>query len=278
MLGDENNLRDKRSQVGLAIKDTTQPSISYTKTNKLVTALFMVTDIMDKAEPLRNTLRTLGSQIISDMHTGQSGIQSEPSRTTTRIYEVLSFLDIASSVNMISDMNATILKNEFLKLLESVKEYRKVKSVWVEEFLENVDPDDKNNDQQKYSELITVRHDPSRTPTRLGVQKASTLMSALKGVNTSKMSDRKTTISQHSLPSFDVLKKHRRADIISALNMSEGGLTLTDIKNKAKGQKDILSALASCGEKTLQRELVTMVRDGVLKKEGEKRWSRYSIN
>lgn len=266
MLGNENNLKDTRSQVGLSITDTTQPSISYTKTNKLVTALFMVTDIMDNAEPLRNTLRTLGSQIISDIH-------SDPSKATAKIAEILSFLDIASSVKMISDMNANVLKNEFLKLVESIKEYRKVKSVWLEDFLETADPDD----DRKYSELITVRHDPSRTPTRLGVQKASTLMSALKGVNPNKMSDRKNTTSQNSMPNFDVLKKHRRADIVTILNMNGGGMTITDIKDRSKGQPEKFSALVTCGEKTLQRELVAMVRDGVLKKEGEKRWSRYSI-
>ncbi len=270
MLGDENNLRDKRSQVGLSIKDTTQPSISYTKTNKLVTALFMVTDIMDKTEPLRNTLRTLGSQIISDIH-------SDPSKATAKIGEILSFLDIASSVNMVSDMNASILKNEFLKLLESVKEYRKIKSIWLEEFLETADTDNQNDDQQKYSELITRRHIPSsRTSTRLGVQKANTLMSAINNIKDIRKSPAPYEAEGFRL-GFDVLKKHRRADIITVLNTAGIGLTITEIKDKSKGQKDVLSALASCGEKTLQRELVAMVRDGVLKKEGEKRWSRYSI-
>jgi len=45
--------------------------------------------------------------------------------------------------------------------------------------------------------------------------------------------------------------------------------------------KDIDLALQGlgekCGEKTLQRELVSMVGDGVLKKSGEKRWSRYFL-
>jgi hypothetical protein len=36
-------------------------------------------------------------------------------------------------------------------------------------------------------------------------------------------------------------------------------------------------ALISCSEKTLQRELVSMVKNGVLDKMGEKRWSRYFL-
>ncbi len=32
-----------------------------------------------------------------------------------------------------------------------------------------------------------------------------------------------------------------------------------------------------CGEKTIQRELVSMMKEGSIKKEGERRWSQYSL-
>ncbi len=41
--------------------------------------------------------------------------------------------------------------------------------------------------------------------------------------------------------------------------------------------KDALAAVPGVSEKTLQRELIALVRDGVLKREGERRWSRYSL-
>lgn len=273
MFEEEKNLKDSNSPLPNLpfIKGEEQRvSVSYTKTNKLVTALFMVTDIMDKHEPIRNKLRTLGVGIISD-------INSDPAQVEMKASEILSFLDLALAINLISNMNGNILKQEFFKLLESIKEYRQIRSVWVGDFLS----DSTDEDDKKYSELITRRHtDASRTlpqSTRIGVQKGSTLMNALRGVNT-KVSDKKIPVSTSTLQTFDVLKKNRRADIISVLKTSGSGLTITDIKNKSKGQTDKLSALASCGEKTLQRELVSMVKDGVLKKEGEKRWSRYSIN
>lgn len=49
---------------------------------------------------------------------------------------------------------------------------------------------------------------------------------------------------------------------------------------RRKGQvgiKDISKAVKGCSEKTIQRELINLVSEGVLKKEGERRWSRYSI-
>jgi DeoR/GlpR family transcriptional regulator of sugar metabolism len=41
--------------------------------------------------------------------------------------------------------------------------------------------------------------------------------------------------------------------------------------------KDISLVLTDCSEKTIQRELNSLVLKGQLKKTGAKRWSRYSI-
>ncbi len=41
--------------------------------------------------------------------------------------------------------------------------------------------------------------------------------------------------------------------------------------------KDVSPLINGCSEKTIQRELSEMVRSGVLKRVGEKRWSRYSL-
>lgn len=41
--------------------------------------------------------------------------------------------------------------------------------------------------------------------------------------------------------------------------------------------KDISAKVQDCSEKTLQRELISMIKDGIVHKEGERRWSRYSL-
>src|ERR1035437_1026431 len=92
--------------------------VSYTKTNKLITALYMVTDIVDKDEPLRNKLRTLGVEILSDITSPRGTLGNAGGK----ISELMSFLDIASAVNIISGMNCNILRKEFLELDQSIKE------------------------------------------------------------------------------------------------------------------------------------------------------------
>jgi len=41
--------------------------------------------------------------------------------------------------------------------------------------------------------------------------------------------------------------------------------------------KDFTRVIKDCSEKTIQRELLDLVEKGIVKKEGERRWSRYSL-
>ncbi len=41
--------------------------------------------------------------------------------------------------------------------------------------------------------------------------------------------------------------------------------------------KDISDIITDCSEKTIQRDLMDMIKDNVIQKEGERRWSKYSI-
>ncbi len=63
-----------------------------------------------------------------------------------------------------------------------------------------------------------------------------------------------------------VKQKSRRLEILSILQ-----------KKDAITIKDVAEVITDCSEKTLQRELLSMVESGVLKKQGERRWSTYSL-
>jgi hypothetical protein len=243
-------------------------SSSYTKTNKLITALYMVTDIIDKDEPIRNKLRTLGIEIISDMNLlQQNNIGHVASLISDKISEIVSFLDLASTINIISEMNSSILRKEFLALSQSIKEATNKKTfnraVNLSEFFkEEPQPQIKDNYQP------IGRHQS----TRIGVQKGSTLMKALNGIMMSN-----TKLNHTNADGFDVLKRQRRNNIINIIKIIGQGATIKDIKDKAETMPEQAGPLASCSEKTLQRELISMVKDGVLNKTGEKRWSKYQL-
>jgi hypothetical protein len=238
----------------------------------------MVTDIIDKDEPLRNKLRTSGTGVISD-------INSAPSRACSKISEIMSFLDIASAMNIISEMNCSILRKEFTELDQSIKEseYNPAainKKIDLTDFFAGSESENSHPSLLKNSNRSETVFPLNRHSKRVGVQKGSTLMKAL--------SDTAFGVSHRanghlSGENFDALKKQRREDIVNIIKIIGGNATIKDIKDKAKslpqntGLPSQAGVLATCSEKTLQRELVSMVKNGVLKKTGEKRWSRYFV-
>ncbi len=53
---------------------------------------------------------------------------------------------------------------------------------------------------------------------------------------------------------------------------------LSIIKDKGQASiKDVSTVITDCSEKTIQRELMSLISEGQIKKDGERRWSRYSL-
>jgi predicted HTH transcriptional regulator len=119
----------------------------------------------------------------------------------------------------------------------------------------------------------------SKIPGQNIVQKGSSTTQSnnpqlIKGKHTIYSSQTNLGAIQSSVPKVpaprkDVLKdgfSPRQSQIISEIK-TMGQLTIRDLIGKIEG----------CSEKTIQRELLSLVEVGVLKKEGERRWSRYSM-
>lgn len=267
------NLKDSSHGSGLMVKDNFF-HLSYNKTNKLIAGLYMVTDILDKDEPIRNRLRILGTGVISDISSSSFPVDN----LNAKISEILSFLDIASSVGIISQMNSSILKKEFSLLQESIgeatQESRKNSITFngqatLSEFMkEDVGGVQKIN----RTNTISIGHS---SPTRIGVQKGHTLMKALSDKMINSPVGRIRLPDNNSLPqnvsNFNNLKKERREKIVNIVRNNPNGASIKDIALA------IHNIGEDMGEKTLQRELISMVQDRVLNKTGEKRWSRYFL-
>lgn len=71
-------------------------------------------------------------------------------------------------------------------------------------------------------------------------------------------------------------KEKKKADVVDRLNRKSSILSFIK-QNKEAQIKDILTYIGNCSEKTIQRELNELIKDGVLKKEGDRRWSKYSL-
>jgi len=239
MLPEEKSLKDISLQTDIAIKDNSNLA-SFSRVNKLITALYMVTDIMERDEPMRTKLRTVGVEIISDTHNSKMLL-------LRRIPEILSYLEIATTINIISEMNSNILRKEFNELIEGLNIEEK-KPVVISELFTKIEGELPPASLYKGQGM------------KIGLQNGETLMSALREVS---QKDKKRDAG---------FRESRRQKILNILKKNEG-LSIKDIVLALKdgnGQSDL-------SEKTLQRELIAMMKEGVLYRTGSKRWSRYFV-
>jgi hypothetical protein len=247
------------------------------KTEKLVTALYLVSDCMDTDDALKGKLRLLGVELLSDVYklSTLSPIERHNylSVSLTHIYELLSFIEISYTIGFISEMNTMILKKEFTTLVFNLKNQQSKDKHFTftldEKMFElpeiKIPIEDNRNLDYRNSQSIkdmSLNNESKRT--------SFNNMSFIK--NKSPFSN--SQIKKTNFPSTNLTDRVDRTNKILSLikakmsvSSSENGISI----------KDISLSFTDCSEKTIQRELNSMVTKGQLKKTGAKRWSRYLI-
>lgn len=229
-------------------KDSPTTLYLFQKTEKLVSAIYLISNFIKDIEPLKWQLREAGLNLIS--------LSVKNGFEVSKYLKVISLLQIAHIAGIISEMNFNILKFEFESLIQTIEENDKKtgsKGLLFSEHFFAVSNQGETLNQEKGFTLIPNNY-----------SKGHNTMSDRFTRPIGGMSNRQKPVRQVN-PGGD---KSNRQEIIIGLLKNGGEL----------GIKDFTSAIKGCSEKTVQRELSVLVSKGQIKKAGEKRWSRYSIN
>lgn len=243
------------------------------KTEKLVTALYMVTDCMDSDDAMKNKLRSLGVCLLSDAHSfalvGTTEKQYKLDQSGAQISEILSLLGIANMMGFVSEMNSSILKNEFNILLTEHNRFRSENGI--------------------NKSVVNMSH--TKIETTLDMNAFNVPLPTYKEAPKLPSQFWPTALQSKGQTSFNktnVLYKNENLQNSKLLNLDKNVTVRKEERSqkmidliKQKGEvsiKDISFAFTDCSEKTIQRELNNLVSKGQLKKSGSKRWSRYSVN
>jgi hypothetical protein len=179
------------------------------------------------------------------------------------ISEISVLFGIAETAKMMSKMNHTIIARELKNLsdflITSSSNYSSAKIAFPENMFDgNYTYIPEQTYQPKLPEvqnsISPVAPEISKGQNNI---KDNTKAKAVESTPAKKIEEKNNNISKDS----------NRQEIIVA--MLKGGAKLT-IKDFAKNIKN-------CSDKTIQRELILMVSKGILKKEGERRWSKYFL-
>lgn len=273
----QNNLVSSSGQKTPIVRDTISVLFSndsyglfvFQKTEKIVKAVYLLTSLMSDKEPMKERSRTLVSGILENVLNVSERVWNEDKnnkKILSSISEIILLFEVAEYTGMMSKMNKQIINTELQKLsnfiISSYENSSSAKVVFEQNmFDKNYDYVPKNtfNDLSFSNNQNIIQKDDEQTLNIIN-----------KGQN--EMSDmslnNKTSFIKIVHQQKKIKDKNNRQDII--FKMLNGGAKLT-IKDFAKNIK-------GCSEKTIQRELISMLGKGVLKKEGERRWSKYFLS
>ncbi len=226
------------------------------KSEKLTTAVYLITDFFDSRESLRWELRARALSFLSFtdalFHKGKD--EREITKDTPRalIEEILLFLGLARNVSLVSSMNFSILKEEYQILL----------SIILAEMRQRMDLND-----FEFPERFFAASQESRPRMESDAKdKPLHIEESIKDtdIGHARLSQDYITAYGENVARY---KKDIRRETIVKMLRAKGEITV----------KDISYLMSGVSEKTIQRELIAMVDEGILAKEGERRWSKYLL-
>ncbi len=224
------------------------------KIEKIAQAIYLVSNHLKDTEPLKWELRKESISFLTCIRSlGEVGEQREipPDLVIDALSscarDLTSYLSLATISGLISRNNGTLVINEIQILLsnfERVVDENTAKAGFIlsEEFFAT-DPDLTHHLTKKISKGQNI-----------------SFLSGAKKESTRDVGHVKDTKESKDK------KDDRQIKIISLLK-AQANLTI----------KDFVKVINDCSEKTIQRELIDLVEKGIVKRDGERRWSTYSL-
>ncbi len=268
----------------------------FKKTERIVAALYIVTGLLSDTEPLKSEIREGGTQLIKNLLSFKERTQIHSkefiNEVLLTIVRIISLLDIAFITDLISAMNFALLKKE-LEGLTLIATEGRIKGggafaspMTFEERFFGVSRD-------LFTKVAVTSPEEDVTKDKEGFSYIGSLNEFERFKRVQKESDKgqhdikdrvlnkevslsypkRGEVSPIATPKRQVIRvvadkiKNERRQIIAELLHKKGSAMI----------RDFSGIITGCGEKTIQRILLGMVGEGVLKKEGERRWSRYSL-
>lgn len=246
------------------------------KTKNIVTAVYMVTEYIKVNDPIRHELRTSSISILKDVNQIRHISNIDHKTLLNDVHEkfslVTDLVHISRDLGFVSRMNATILDTE-ISLLQK----------YIQTYIHQTTLEDNLLSSIHFPDQLFADHlpnpTPSNRPTVFSPSNISGTFSKNKQPVFSKqiqfgVTDNKGQTNRGVYVSNHEKHEDRKTKIMDMIRGHKNNLT----GEVSVMIKDITHAFPNVSEKTIQRELADLVSTGVLKKIGEKRWSKYTVS
>jgi hypothetical protein len=224
----------------------------YRKSERLAKALQLITPAFASAPSLRNRIDGIAVGLIDAAILPPTLARDALSRELLALSSILS---VARAGSLLSDMNADLITREAHLLLQEIAGYEEPR-LFLEESPTLAELAKRAPDMSESRHTEDLLPEPQRRE----------LLSRTGPIKTFSKGQSKGQIKDTAL--------HTSSQTISARQES----IVTILENKGPSYiKDISMLIREVSEKTIQRELQVLVDSGRVVKEGERRWTRYSV-
>jgi len=225
------------------------------KVEKVVSAIYLVTEYFPREESLKWQLRKNGLELLSKTMSlselNPSVRDKVLSDIRITIQELTSFLEVSLTAKVVTEMNVAVFKRELELLLKIINDSsNQIGQV---------------GDLSLKGDFFKVKGGDLRLEEAINKKE---ILAKGQGKGHSEMSFKnQIAIKNKGNIGNSEKKKTRKEQILKLFNKGQK-LTI----------KDISRVVDDCGEKTIQRELQSMMKEGLISKKGERRWSQYYLN
>lgn len=250
----------------------------FKKLEKIVMALYMITEFFPEKEPLKWNIRSSANDVIKDILV----LTKKPSSQTAQrlrsvhrnLIEISSYTSLGHAIGLISNMNYTLLSQEISKIADNingeVKRHPDIKETIRPELF---DVEEKKDEEYSKGQGKTIK-DISKNQNKIVNMSFSGKVSDLNKVlyNNDLLTNKDLNNKEN------ILNSKLSTGSVRGGNQDRHTKILDIIKEKGKVSiKDVVRQIPGCSSKTIQRDLQKLIQDGLVSKEGERRWSIYFL-
>jgi hypothetical protein len=233
----------------------------FKKVEKITAALYLVSGLLKDEEPIKWELRDRGMDLLTSSFTASSSMPGDKNVVIQALFtaalETISLLNVAKISNLVTEMNHRLLVREIDNILSTLRDRLAANAESAGYVLSDAFFKTPNLFSSDFRPTPGQSVNKSADQSRQAGGSSKTISGEMLAINRP---------SHKGHADVQEKKSERQETIISALK-GQSNLTIKDFSRIIKG----------CSEKTIQRELLAMVDQGLIKKEGERRWSRYSL-
>lgn len=225
---------------------------AYKKTERLALATYLVTNHVSERESLRKNLRESAHSMLTLVAQSPDLFRNTEALTPVllQVRTILTLLDLLFAAGCASEMNVSILKRAYTDFINFLN------SSVGSEYSETASLQGIFDETQQKAEPVVLGGFTSKQEV--------VPRTAVRG-GTSLLKKKKKKSKNTSLKSR-AISTNRRVVILDMVAKT-GKVTV----------KEVATQIPDTSPKTLQRELMNLVEEGTLKKEGNKRWTVYTL-